>query len=67
MKVLALKDHEYDGQKRSAGDVYEAEEKYVPLMRAMGNISPSPEEEEPDSGSSSPKRRYKRRDMVPEA
>jgi hypothetical protein len=59
MRVIVLKPHEYDGVMRTVGEVYESEEKFVPLMTAMGNVKP--EEESPKS-----KRHYKRRDLVAE-
>lgn len=63
MKLTALKRHRYAGKMYDAGESYEAKDKDVKVLTAVGfsALSDDPTLEQPK-----PKRKYRRRDMQAE-
>lgn len=60
VRVVALKDHDYDQKPRKAGDVYEADPKFLTILTGLGRVKVVEVTEAPKPESHG---RYNRRDM----
>lgn len=59
IKVKSIKEHNYAGRRRYAGEVYEAEDRYVKVLITVGFVEvEGPGDSKPDSAPT-----YKRRDL----
>jgi hypothetical protein len=59
--VRTVKEHRYAGRRRQIGDVYDADARFLSMLRAMHYVETAEEAEPPKR-----KRTYKRRDLTAE-